>query len=49
MCWEKVIGLGGTESELVLPYISHVRMRQSSTNRVSVHYFAVFWCICISC
>ena len=30
-------------------YFSHVRARHASINIASVHYFAVFWCVCLSC
>ena len=45
-----MIGWGGTGSELVLHHI--VMLGQGSRVLiciVSVHYFSVFWCVCLSC
>ena len=35
-----------TGSELVIPYIVMLGVR---VNIASVHYFAVVWCVCLSC
>ena len=45
---EKVTGWGGTGSELVLPYIVMIGKGSLSINILSVHYFAVFWWVCLS-